>query len=130
AMRGFFNGTVPTPTYSMIVCGCTDGKGGPAGTEWWSIAWDADVPPNTALSLQARSGNTPMPDQSWGGWTMEFAMSPADLQSSLVPNEQGTGPPPGAAGAMRVDLTSRTVDRPAPPKLKPLDTAGRCPPGP
>jgi hypothetical protein len=36
-----------------------------------SIAWNADRPPGTSLTFQARSGNVAQPDETWSAWSAE-----------------------------------------------------------
>jgi hypothetical protein len=36
---------------------------------WGRIAWRADVPRGTTLTLQSRCGNTETPDRTWSDWT-------------------------------------------------------------
>ena len=54
-------------------------------TRWVAVTWDAEVPLNTSITVRARAGNTPTPDNTWGDWTPSFSMSPADLISVAVP---------------------------------------------
>ena len=59
---GLRNFTRPTGTYQMLVKGCTDGVGGPPiDTQWFTINWDADVPPNTSLSVHAKAAQLEQP---------------------------------------------------------------------
>ncbi len=87
---GLRNYTRPKGSYQYVEKGCVDDNGMSTGqqTVWLSVVWDANVPLNTALTMTARSGNTPMPDQTWGAWTTPIAMSPADLVNvaNLMPN--------------------------------------------
>ncbi|HXI02222.1 MAG TPA: hypothetical protein VNI57_03510 [Candidatus Saccharimonadales bacterium] len=45
-----------------------------AGTiaSWGRLSWEADLPKGTRLSFVARSGNTPVPDETWSGWSDEM----------------------------------------------------------
>jgi hypothetical protein len=86
--------TRPKGSYTYVQKGCIQNDGTPNGeTKWLSVVFDADVPLNTLLSVKARSGNTPMPDQTWGMWTPDFQVSPADMVNgmALVPNEKDSG---------------------------------------
>ena len=38
-------------------------------TRWSLLEWSVSLPPGTDLVLQARSGNTSVPDLQWSGWT-------------------------------------------------------------
>src|SRR6185436_19995984 len=67
---GLRNFTRPSGTYSYIIPACIDEKGAGSETKWFTVKWDADVPPNTSLIVHARSGSTPKPDMlKWGNWT-------------------------------------------------------------
>jgi len=37
--------------------------------DWGRLLWDADVPKGSGLQVQARSGNTAEPDDTWSPWT-------------------------------------------------------------
>ena len=84
------------------------------------IVWSADVPPNTTLTVRARSGMTPKPDNTWGPWTGSYTMSPADLKVAPGP----LMPTPAAFMQIEVDLQS--MDRAATPKLKSLNILYEC----
>ncbi len=45
---------------------------------WSSLAWTTSTPPGTTLGLSYRTGNTPVPDGSWSGFTAVSA-SPSAL---------------------------------------------------
>src|SRR5438552_3959069 len=51
---GLRNFTTPFGQYTHIEKGC-DG----VNTKWVKLVWDADVPPNTTITLHVRSGETP-----------------------------------------------------------------------
>jgi hypothetical protein len=88
---GLRNYTRPKGSYTYVQAGCVDPNGQPTDqtTVWMSVSWDADVPLNTSLTMKARTGNTPMPDQTWGAWTPDVSMSAADLINGvqLMPNQ-------------------------------------------
>ncbi|MHA2265083.1 MAG: hypothetical protein ACXAEN_22040, partial [Candidatus Thorarchaeota archaeon] len=53
------------------------------GTTWRNIAWDANVPANTMLSLSVRTGPSPLPDDAWTGWGAEvFETNGFDIDAS------------------------------------------------
>jgi sugar lactone lactonase YvrE len=39
---------------------------------WGYVRWLAEIPDDTTVQLQTRSGNTPEPDESWSGWSMAY----------------------------------------------------------
>jgi hypothetical protein len=52
---------------------------------WGRVSWRADAPSGTAVTLQARSGNTEDPDRTWSDWGKEAADplgSPLDVPSA------------------------------------------------
>jgi len=107
---------------------CSDGgnMGGLGETQWWNVVYDADVPPNTSLTVHARSGPTATPDMNkgWGNWTTDFALSPADLSTNgvLIPNS----PDQQNAYYLQVEFTFKTSDRNATPKLKNFKVGYKC----
>jgi hypothetical protein len=121
---GLRNFTRPKGQYSYLQRGCKDGQGAPADTRWIGVTWDSDVPINTTLTVRARSGNTPTPDQTWGAWTPDFAVSPADLLNGmpLDPNLKSDG-------WLQVEFDFSTMDKNATPKLKAFDILYECPGG-
>lgn len=81
----------PWPSYSLVLRGCQE-AGQPMPTKWIAVAWDAYAPPMTMLAVQARSGNVPVPDGSWGPYTDEAYLSPFGLANgNLTPNFNGDG---------------------------------------
>ncbi len=66
---------VSTPGYAFATHGdftsAVHDTGGPA--TWDAIAWTATTPPNTALTLHTRSGDTPVPDAGWSGWSPAYS---------------------------------------------------------
>ncbi|MGH9869299.1 MAG: hypothetical protein ACREAA_14195 [Candidatus Polarisedimenticolia bacterium] len=41
---------------------------------WGSISWDADIPSGARVEISTRSGNRPVPDDSWSPWTPSYAV--------------------------------------------------------
>jgi hypothetical protein len=123
---GLRNFTRPKGFYTYVFKGCVDPNTGmPTGdTEWKNVTWDADVPLNTSITLKARSGPTPKPDLTWGQWTPDFALSPADLVNGmpLVPNNNHDMP----ANYLQVEFDFTTMDKNANPKLKAFQAAFEC----
>jgi hypothetical protein len=39
-----------------------------APADWHEVVWDADVPEQTTLALEVRTGESPCPDRSWSPW--------------------------------------------------------------
>jgi sugar lactone lactonase YvrE len=40
-------------------------------SRWGALHWQADVPPETKITLATRSGNVPEPDATWSEWSAE-----------------------------------------------------------
>ena len=38
-------------------------------TRWGRIGWDGETPAGTSLSFEVRSGNSEVPDDTWGAWS-------------------------------------------------------------
>lgn len=57
-----------------------------ATTEWYMIEWDAYQPSGTAVLVWVRTGNTPMPDQSWSEWqsVSNGSSIPANLKAHYI----------------------------------------------
>jgi hypothetical protein len=53
-------------------------------SKWGAVAWKADTPAGTKVTVSARSGNTPEPSETWSDWSPEQA----DPEHSLI-----TAPP-------------------------------------
>lgn len=49
---------------------------------WGYIRWLAELPENTSVQLQTRSGNTPEPDETWSGWSLPYTDSRGSRVSS------------------------------------------------
>jgi hypothetical protein len=123
--------TRPTGSYAYIQKGCDDQQGMPDSgkTSWLGVTWDADVPLNTILNVHARSGNTPIPDNTWGAWTNNFTMSPADLEKGgLMPNLPVGSMDTGNDGYLQVEFQLQTNVKNATPKLKSFKIIYECPP--
>lgn len=65
-----------------------------AGTvaDWGRVSWSADVPRDARLSVQARSGNTAEPDETWSDWR------------ELSPDAAGSDVPPARWFQLRANL--------------------------
>src|SRR5579871_1208295 len=117
---GLRNFTRPKGFWSYVQKGCDDGIGG-TDTKWMAVTFDADVPLNTMLTVKARSGNTSMPDNSWGAWTPNYNMTPADLLNGkpLNPNLMKDG-------FLQVEFDFQTNVQNASPKLKDFAILFEC----
>ena len=101
----------------------TDAGGAPRDTEWDSFSWDALTPPKTSVKASARSGATLPPDDSWGQFTADSAISPTSLENKLVPNLPAqTGDP-----FLQLRFTIASNDAKSTPKLKSFTVKYRCP---
>jgi hypothetical protein len=118
---GLRNFSLPQGSYSFIQPGCLINGVQDGETKWFAIGWDATVPPNTSFSVRARSGNTPIPDQSWGDWTPSFTVSPADLTGgkALMPNAMGSS-------YLQVEFDMATMAKDMSPILKSFYIMHEC----
>jgi hypothetical protein len=71
-------------------------------TRWDKVTWAQQVPANTSVQMQVRTGNTATPDGTWSAWETSYASGDA---LSL---------PKGRYAQYKVDMTSSsTFDRPS-----------------
>jgi hypothetical protein len=115
---GLRNFTRPAGSYSYVFQGCS---GVIRDTAWYQVVWDADVPPNTTLTVRARTGKSPFPDASWGPWSNPFTTSPADLRTGmpLQPFDKDDS-------YLQVQWSFATLDKNAAPKLKSFGVGFKC----
>ena len=120
---GLRNFTRPQGTYSALVKGCSDQNGGVTDTDWRQVVWDAAVPPNTSMTVVARSGNSAMVgDGTWGQPTAVANASPLDLSNgNLVPNLDQKND-----GYLWVEFTFKSLDNKSTPRLKSFDVGFKC----
>src|SRR5262249_58809383 len=52
-------------TWWRVVSGC----GPRRPTDWKAITWEADLPAGTSVRVRARTGDTAIPDGTWGPWS-------------------------------------------------------------
>ncbi len=111
---GLRNFTNPKGSYSYIVRGCAMGD-----TTWVRVQWDEELPPNTHITMHARSGMNPLVDNTWGGFTNDATLSPADLSAAppLMPNP---------ANYLQVEFQLTTTDRTVTPRLKSFEVDFSC----
>jgi hypothetical protein len=64
-------------------------------TEWGTVSWQATTPPETSLTFQMRSGDTPTTDQAWSEWS-----------APLTGPEQTIPVPPHRYVQYRVSMTT------------------------
>lgn len=99
----------PACLYSLPVIGAAQGNtvspSFDAGVtaNWGFVAWRADVPEETSVVIQSRTGNRPVPDPSWSGWSEPYWVglgepitSPAgrfiQFRATLVANGESESP--------------------------------------
>jgi len=66
-----------------------------------SLTWQADQPPGTAISFQARSGNVGEPDETWSAWSAD----------QTNPATASTASPAGRFIQYRVKLSTKDLHR-------------------
>lgn len=56
-----------------------------AGTRafWGKLVWHGDIPSGTAISVQSRSGNSPVPDSTWSAWSTDYVQTGQMILSPL-----------------------------------------------
>jgi len=118
--------TEPKGYWNYIIKGCTDNQGNPADTRWMAIRFDAQVPPNTTLTVKARSGNTPVPDNTWGQWTTDQSMAPVALTGILTPNAVN-GMMLVKDGYLQVEFDFLSKDKASSPRLHDSAVDLECP---
>jgi hypothetical protein len=69
-------------------------------SKWGSLGWTAETPPGTRVTVAARSGNLPDPDDTWSDWSAE----------QTDPDHATIAAPPARFLQYRVSLTT---DNPA-----------------
>jgi len=107
--------TAASGAYSVVFRGCAGGN-----ATWLSASWDADTPPQTGLTVRARSGPTATPDASWGDWTGSYDGS-ADFMRAPGPLE----PNPAPFIQVEISLSSADPDQ-ALPTLTAFGIGFRC----
>jgi len=50
--------------------------------QWGTIAWHADTPSGSAVTLETRSGDVPRPDSSWSAWSAPYTQSTGETITS------------------------------------------------
>ena len=72
---------------------------------WGTIAWRADMPDGSAVTLQTRSGDVPRPDASWSAWSVPYTQpsgqtvtSPPARYLQYQAQFTGTGAAPKLSG--------------------------------
>jgi hypothetical protein len=129
---GLRNYTRPKGSWTYVVKGCVDksdpnNPDKPADTKWLTVNFQADTPLNTTVTVKLRSGNTPVPDNTWGPWTADQKSSPIDLRQLLVPNYDMNKPAGTMAdGYLQIEVDLTTTDRNKTPKLRHVDVAFEC----
>ncbi len=51
-------------------------------SRWGTLAWTADTPPGTSVTLQTRSGDVERPDDSWSAWSAPYATASGQAVTS------------------------------------------------
>ena len=71
--------------------------------QWGTIAWHADMPSGSGVTLETRSGDVPRPDSSWSAWSAPYTQSAGEtiaspsaryLQYQALFSETGTSDAP------------------------------------
>lgn len=114
---GLRNFTLPKGSWDYVLkSSCPPGT----TSQWTKIVWLGDTPPATKITVRARSGNTPRPDNTWGPFTGEYLASPADLAAKPGPVM------PNPAAYLQVEFTLSTLDQTVSPKLKNVELQFVC----
>jgi len=51
-------------------------------TNWRKISWGENLPPDTDITLQTRTGDSPTPDENWSGWSPPYKNPAGELITS------------------------------------------------
>jgi hypothetical protein len=111
---GLVNFTSPKGYYAWIQDGC----GGSAKTHWYAVAFDADVPQDTTVTVAARAADS-LADLEKASFTGEYSKSPAELTAAPGPL------PANPARYIQVRFTLATNGVTS-PKLKGFQIAYSC----
>ncbi len=123
---GLRNFTRPTGNWDYVVKGCDDGNG-VTDTKWLALKFAADIPLNTKVIIKARSGNTPVPDQTWGPWIPDQSSSPVDLVNGAVLMPNFTDGMAGVKdGYLQVEVQLQTTDKNKTPRLRSVEVLFDC----
>ncbi len=82
-------------------------------TTWGSVTWDEDVPAGCAVGVYVRSGDVPVPDGTWSGWSLvgNGGMVPGGpsrfIQYQVVLNGSGNDTP--VVSNLAIDFTAVPV---------------------
>ncbi|HET9480512.1 MAG TPA: hypothetical protein VFP98_02050 [Candidatus Polarisedimenticolia bacterium] len=74
--------------------------------DWGTVSWQADVPSGTRIEVSTRSGNRPVPDETWSPWSPAYAQ----------PGGSGIANPPGRYLQWKADLSRLKTE--AVPRLR------------
>jgi len=51
-------------------------------TNWRTISWGENLPPDTNLTLQTRTGDSPTPDENWSNWSLPYTNPAGEMITS------------------------------------------------
>lgn len=99
---------------------------------WGTLAWSADTPPGTSITLQTRTGDTARPDASWSAWSPVLTNSSGQSVPSppgrYVQYQAAFASDTGAAGRGDVprlrDVSLYYLPRNQPPTVRLLSPRG------
>lgn len=111
---GLVNFTSPKGYYAWTQPGCP----GNAETTWYAVAFDADVPQDTTVTVAARGADS-LADLEKASFTAEYAVSPANLLGAPGPLAKN----PAKYLQVRFTLSTNGVTS---PKLKGFQIAYAC----
>ena len=111
---GLVNFTSPKGYYAWTQAGCA----GNAQTHWYAVAFDADVPPDTSVTVAARGADS-VADLQKASFTGEYSISPAGLLGAPGPLAKN----PAKYLQVRFTLSTNGVIS---PKLKGFQLAYAC----
>lgn len=113
--------------WAVRIEGCADVMAVPYDTQWAQLAWIADTPPGTSLTVTAHSGNVPDVAQWRDPFTSPTTFSPLSLFDQLVPS-----PRDWMCGHnlknhyLEVEFVWKTADPRFTPSLRQLHVGYRC----
>jgi len=119
-MTGFqlVNATNPVGVWTHVFEGCEAG-----GVAWTTLSFDADAPVGTSVAVRVRTADT-LVGLATAPWlpvaTVPDDVSPVDLAAAM--DAAGIG----SAGLLEVEVTLRSIDRDANPRVRSVGVEHTC----
>jgi P pilus assembly chaperone PapD len=83
-------------------------------TQWSNVTWDEVLPAGSTVTVEVRTGDTPLPDASWSAWTAVANGTPVPLGPTRYIQYRVSlgGPGPGTAEVsnLAIDFTALPIN--------------------